>query len=92
MKQAVSDVDTLIVSTAIRHAAEGQAMVVIDTDTDRLVMFVARTPSGSTVHQINPGHCRVLQKVFRVSAILEAIGNLKNNSLECLPSWRLLEI
>ena len=75
MKQAVSDVDTLIVSTAIRHAAEGQAMVVIDTDTDRL----ARTPSGSTVHQINPGHYRVLQKVFRVSAILEAIGNLTNN-------------
>ena len=47
-KQAVSDSDTLIVSTALRHAAEGQPVVVTGTDTD-LVMLVTKASSDSTV-------------------------------------------
>ena len=47
VKQAVSYADTLIVSTALRHASEGQKVVVIGTDTDLLVMLVARVPSGA---------------------------------------------
>ena len=78
-KQSVTQ-DTLIVSTALRHAAEGQPVVVIGMDTD-LVMLVTRVSSDSTVRQINPGHSRVPWKVLRVSAVQEAIGNLKNNLL-----------
>ena len=58
MKQAVSDLDILIASTALRLAAEGQPVVVIGTDTD-LVMLVTRASSDSTVSQINPGLSRV---------------------------------
>ena len=59
VKQAVSDSDILNVSTAIRHAAEGQPVVVFGTDTD-LVMLETRASSDRTVCQINPGHSRVL--------------------------------
>ena len=47
-KQAVSDSDTLMVSTALRHAAEGQPVVVVGTDTD-LVMLLTKASSDSTV-------------------------------------------
>ena len=58
VKQAVGDSDTLILSTALRHAADGQPAVVIGTDTDLFVMLVTRA-SDSTVCQANPGHSRV---------------------------------
>ena len=58
VKQAVSDSDTLIVSTSLRHATKGQPVVVIGTDTDLFVMLVTRA-SDSTVCQANPGHSRV---------------------------------
>ena len=81
VKQAVSDAGIQIVSTAIRHAAEGRSVIVNDKDADLLVMLVAGAPSCSTVQQINPGHRRVPRKVFRVSAIHDAIGYLKDNLL-----------
>ena len=80
VKQAVSDAGIQIVSTAIRHAAEGRSVIVNDKDADLLVMLVAGAPSCSTVQQINPGHRRVPRKVFRVSVIQETAGNLKDNS------------
>ena len=58
VKQAVSDSDTLIVSTSLRHATKGQPVVVIGTDTD-LVMLVTRASFGNTVCQINPWYSRV---------------------------------
>ena len=63
VKQAVSDSDTLIVSTALRHAAEGQPAAVIGTDTDLLVTLVTRASSDCIVCQINPGHSRVPLKM-----------------------------
>ena len=49
MKQTLSDSDTLIVSTALRHAAEGQTVVVSGKDTDILVMHVTKASSDGTV-------------------------------------------
>ncbi len=49
MKQARADADTLIVSTALAVAdAAEQAVVIVGTDTDLLVMLVAR--AASTLH------------------------------------------
>ena len=58
VKQAANGSDTLVVSTALRHAAESQLVVVIGTDTD-LVMLVTRASFGNTVCQINPWYSRV---------------------------------
>ena len=81
VKKAVGDADTLIVSTALHHATEGQPVVVIGTDTDLLVMLAARAPSNCNIFQVNPGHSKAPQKVFDVPAIQEALGHLKNNLL-----------
>ena len=78
-KQSVTQ-DTLIVSTALHHAAEGQPVVVIGMDTD-LLMLVTRASSDNTVCQFNPGHSRVPWEVLRMSSIQKTIGNLKNNWL-----------
>ena len=72
VKQAVSDAGIQIVSTAIRHAAEGRSVIVNEKDADLLVMLAAGAPTCSTVYRINPGHRRVPRKAFRVSVIQEA--------------------
>ena len=46
VKQAVSGAGTLVVSTALRHAAAGHPAGVSGTDTRLLVMLVARAPSA----------------------------------------------
>ena len=81
VKEAVSDADTLIVSTALHHATEGHPVVVIGNDTDLLVMLVARAPSNCNIFQVNPGHSKAPQKVFDVPAIQKTLGHLKNNLL-----------
>ena len=81
VKQAVSDAGIQIVSTAIRHAAEGRSVMVNGTDADLLVMLAAGAPTCSTVYRINPGYRRVPRKAFRVPVIQEAAGNRKDNLL-----------
>ena len=81
VKEAFGDADKLIVSTALDHAKEGQPVVVIGTNTDLLVMLVARAPSKSNIFPVNPGHSKEPQKVFDVPAIQDALGLLKNNLL-----------
>ena len=82
VKEAVGDAATLIVSTALHNATEGQPPVVlIGADTDLIVMLVARAPSNCNIFQVNPGNNKAPQKVFDVPATQEALGHLKNNLL-----------
>ena len=81
VKQAIGDADTLIVSTALHYASESQPTVVIGTDTDLLVMLVARTPPDCNIWQVNPGSSKTQQKAYNVPAIQKELGSLKDNLL-----------
>ena len=55
VKQAVSDADTLIVETALQRATSSQfPVVVVGTDTDILVMLVARSTACMHIHFVVP--------------------------------------
>ena len=81
VKQAVGDADTVIVSTALHLARQTEPVTVIGTDTDILVMLVARASSDMNIFQISPGHSKVPPKVYNVSAIQKALGVVKSSLL-----------
>ncbi|KAJ8889237.1 hypothetical protein PR048_008735 [Dryococelus australis] len=53
--QAVADADTLIVRTALQEATEGRESIVVATDTDILIMLLARSHEGTSIHSLSPG-------------------------------------
>ena len=74
--QAEADADTLIVSTALTVAEKEEVpVVVVGTDTDLLVMLVARASSGTDTYM---KCCSNPEMVFRVSDIQDALGDTRN--------------
>ena len=74
--QAKADVDTLIVSTAFTVAeTEEVPVVAVGTDTDLLVMLVARASSGTDPFM---KCCSNPEMVFRIGDIKEALGVTRN--------------
>ena len=71
----------MIVGTALQSSNSSQDVVVIGTDTDLLVIVVARSPPESAIYPINPGLSKAPQNVCDVSAIQKGIGQLKDNKL-----------
>ena len=77
--QAEADADTLIVSTALTVAeTEKLPVVVVGTDTDLLVMLVARASSGTDTYM---KCCSNPEMVYGISDIQEALGDTKNHLL-----------
>ena len=76
VKQADADADRLIVSTALAVAdAEQTSVTVVGTDTDLLVMLVARASNSTDVYML----CRSNPvTVFSIREIQHAIGGTKN--------------
>ena len=71
----------MIVSTALELADSGEAVVLVGTDTDLLVMLVARAPSDAKLFMLRPSMNNKPAKVFNISAIQQAVGDRKQNLL-----------
>lgn len=78
--QAKGDADTLIVSTALQECTTGRDVLVVSTDTDVLVMLVARSEGNPKLTVLHPGTRTVPSKMYDVSQINEKLGSTK----ECL--------
>ncbi len=81
VKQAVADADTLIVTTALDKAKCGSKVVVVGTDTDLLVMLVARASSAMKLFMLKPGTSSKPAKIYDIDTIQQAIGDVKENML-----------
>ncbi|KAJ8881673.1 hypothetical protein PR048_018159 [Dryococelus australis] len=66
--QAVADAETLIVRTALQEATEGREFIVVATDTDILIMLLARADEGTSMHLLSPG-----SKIYSVGDIQRQI-------------------
>lgn len=75
VEQAPADADTLIVSTALKLADGEHTITVVGTDTDLLVMMVARAPPEASLYMIQPGTCGRQDKVFNIRATQQALGD-----------------
>ncbi|KAJ8879231.1 hypothetical protein PR048_019837 [Dryococelus australis] len=70
--QAVADADTLLVRAALQGATEGREVIVVATDTDILIMLLARAHEGTIVHLFSPE-----PKIYSVVDIQRQIGAKK---------------
>ena len=76
VKQAGSDADSLIISTALHVAEAAEApVVVIGTDTDLLVMLLALTISSTNMYMMC---CRNPITIYSIHDIQQAIGETSN--------------
>ena len=68
-------------STALELADSGEPVVLVGTDADLLVMLVARTPPDAKLFLLRPSMNTTPAKVFNISAIQQAVGDIKQNLL-----------
>ena len=80
VKQATSDADTFV-STAMELADSGEAVVLVGTDADILVILVARTPTDAKLFLLRPSMNTKPANVFNISAIQQAVRDRKQNLL-----------
>ena len=78
VEQATTDAD-IFVSTAMELAGSEEAVVLVGTDADLLVMLVARTPPDAKLFLLRPGMNTKPAKGFNISAIHQAVGDRKQN-------------
>ncbi len=77
VKQAEADADTVIVSTALAVVeAEERPVVVVGTDTDLLVMLVARASATTDVYM---KCCSNPEMIFSINEIQHSIGDTRNH-------------
>ena len=60
-------------------AGSEEAVVLVGTDADLLVMLVARTPPDAKLFLLRPSMNTKPAKVFNISAIQQAVGDRKQN-------------
>ena len=72
VKQAEADADTLIISTAL-HVAESaeEPVVVIGTDTDLLVMLVARTTPSTNMYMLCRSNPTTMYNIHEIQRVIE---------------------
>ena len=68
-------------STSLELADSAEAVVLVRTDTDLLVMLVARTPPNAKLFLLRPSMNTKPSKVFNISAIQQAVRDRKQNLL-----------
>jgi len=72
VRQAIADADALIVKTALDIAREKNKVVVVGTDTDLLIMLLARARKPDKIYFLSPG-----SKAYNVGSIQNTIGERK---------------
>ena len=82
VEQATFDADTFV-STALELADSGEAVVLVGTDADVLVIVVARTPPNAKLFLLRPSMDNKPAKVFNtcINAIQQAVRDRKQNLL-----------
>ena len=64
-------------------ADSGDAVVLVGTDADLLVMLVAKTPPDAKLFLLRPSMNTKPAKVFNINAIQQAVGDRKQTLLFC---------
>ena len=81
VSQAVSDADVLIVSTILQLAESEHTVVLVGTDTDLMVMLVARAMSSASLFMFNPSTSNKPHKIFNINMIQQSVGDKVQNLL-----------
>ena len=81
VKQAHADADRLIVTTALVTAQREDNVVLVDTDTDLLIMLVACASTTSKLLMLHPSTSNRPQTIYSISSIQECLGPTKQNML-----------
>ncbi|KAJ8874679.1 hypothetical protein PR048_025545 [Dryococelus australis] len=77
------DADTLIVKRALELASVGNNVTVVASDTDVVVMLLARTTDDMELRVLRPGTSTKCDKVYNVREIQEKIRESKDSVLFC---------
>ena len=70
---ATADADTMIVSTALDIAFNGEIVVLVGTDTYMFVMIIARAPTNTKLFMLRPSMNNKPAKLFNITAIQQAV-------------------
>ena len=76
-KQARSDADSMIISSALN--VSDKPTVVVGTDTDLLVVLIARAPKDSQMYMLRPSSNNTI--VFDINSLQSAVGECKDSRL-----------
>ena len=75
ISQAISDADTLIVSTALELCKTEMCVIVVGNDTDLLILLVSQAKDGENVFFVHPGTNTTAMKVYDIQKIRTHLGN-----------------
>jgi hypothetical protein len=81
VKQATSDADAMILSVSLELADSVDTIVLVGTDTDVLVMLVARAPSDTKLFMFRSSMHNKLANVFSINTTQQAIGEKQKHNL-----------
>lgn len=76
VRLAVSDADSLIVSTALEEAKKGETVVVVGKDTDLLVLLTSFASVTDKVMFLRPAGSKKKESLFNISRQQTALGDI----------------